>query len=237
MKTVLLLGASGLVAPHIIPDLEARYRLRLADVKPHPDGLDTLSVDVTCFPQVLEAARGTEAIMNFTVDRSDPVKSFGVNTLGAFHVMKAAAELGIGKVIHTGPQASTGAYSHDFDIVDVPHVPGTGYYGITKHLGMEICSIYARAYHIQTVCFLFCGLGPRPTSPVSGKDFPPFTIVWEDLVQACRLALDIESVPGYFQAFNMLSYLSHSKYSTQKARRILGYEPVERWEDYYRRPT
>ena len=38
MKRVLLLGASGLIAPHIIPALEKDYDLRLADIKEHPDG-------------------------------------------------------------------------------------------------------------------------------------------------------------------------------------------------------
>ena len=38
-----------------------------------------------------------DAIMNFTVLRDDPVVSFEVSTKGAYHVMKAAAALGIQK--------------------------------------------------------------------------------------------------------------------------------------------
>ena len=60
MKKVLLLGASGLIAPHIIPGLETHYYLKLADVKPHPEGVPVLSVDVTDYSQVLEAARGVD---------------------------------------------------------------------------------------------------------------------------------------------------------------------------------
>src|SRR5687767_2168963 len=128
MKNVLLLGASGLIAPHIIPGLERHYNLRLADVKPHPEGRPLLTVDVTNYDQVLEAARGVDAIMNYTVNRPDPVLSFEVNTKGAYHVMKAAAELGIKKVLHSGPQLVRSAYDHDFDVDEVPRVPGVGYY-------------------------------------------------------------------------------------------------------------
>ena len=234
-RKVLLLGASGNIAPHVLPGLEPYYHLRLADIKPHPDGKPILTVDVTSFQQVKEAARGMDAIMNFTVVRDHPLHSFHVSTLGAWHVMRAAAELGIKKIIHTGPQSIRGAYDHDFDIIDVPKAPGSGYYGITKMLGTEICRIYARAYDIQTICFLFNGLGPRPTEKVVKKDFPPFTIVWEDLQHACRLALEIESVPDNFQEFNMLSYEGHQKYSVDKARRILGFEPLEKWENYFKR--
>lgn len=72
---------------------------------------------------------------------------------------------------------------------------------------------------------------------LTGTDFPPFTIVWEDLQHACRLALEIERVPDDFQAFNMMSYQGQGKYLFGKAERILGYTPLERVERYYRRPT
>ena len=235
MKNVLLLGASGLIAPHITPELSKHYNLRLTDVKPHPDGTEIIHVDVTQYDQVLEAARGMDAIMNYTVNRPDPILSWEVNTKGAYHVMRAAAELGIKKVLHSGPQLIRGTHDHDFDVDDAPQTPGTGFYSITKYLSMHICEIYARTYGIQTVCFVFNGLGAKPTEPVSGRDFPPFTIVWEDLAHACRLALEIETVPGDFQSFNMLSYLAHEKYAVDKAARILGYKPLEDWTTYYKR--
>ena len=150
--------------------------------------------------------------------------------------MKAAAELGIKKVLHTGPELIIPDYRHEFDIGEVPQRPGPGYYSLTKMLGMEICRAYARTYGIQTICYQFNGLGPKPERAVQGQDFPPFTITWEDLVQACRLALDIEAVPDNYQAFNLHSYMGQGKYNIDKARRLLGYEPSEPVERYYRRP-
>ena len=237
MKKVLVLGASGNIAPYITPGLAKDYELHLTDIIPHPSGTPTTAVDVTCYEQVLEASRGMDAIMNFTVIRDDPTISFDVNVKGALHVMKAAVVHNINKVIHTGPQLVRSGYDHDFDVDDVPRIPGTNYYGITKFLSMEICKIYSRAYDIQTICFVFNGLGPKPTTAVTKQDFPTFTVVWEDLEHACRLALEIESVPDNFQDFNLLSYLAHGKYQVEKAKRILGFEPLERVEDYFKRPT
>jgi len=234
-KRVLILGACGNIAPYLLPGLDPYYDLCLTDIVVHPDNKPVINVDITSYQQVYNVAQGMDAIMNFTVIRDDPDQSFHVNTLGAWHVMKAASELGIKKVIHTGPQSIRNAYDQDFDIVDVPRSPGTGYYGLTKFLALEICRTYAQAYDIQTISFVFNGLGPRPTERVSGQDFPPFTIVWEDLQLACRLALDIESVPDNFQDFNMLSYEGHGKYSVEKARQVLGFEPTEKWENYFKR--
>jgi len=236
-KKVLFLGASGLIGPHLTPGLMDDYDLTLADVKDHPDGIDIDHVDVTDYAQVLKAAQGMDAIMNFTVVRNDPDLSFHVNTRGALHVMKAAAELDIGKVVHSGPESVRNHCDHDFDIDDMPFQPGPGYYMTTKMHSREICRIYARTYDIQTVCYLFNGLSAPPEAPVVGADFPPFTIVWPDLVQACKLALEIESVPDNYQEFNLHSHVGQGKFGLERARRILGYEPIRNMAELYRRPT
>jgi len=234
-KKVLLLGASGLIAPNLLEGLQPYYDLHLADVKAHPDGREVEQCDVSDYGQVLAAAEGMHAIMNFTVIRDDAERSFHVNTRGTLNVMKAAVAHGIKKVIHSGPQFVRRTYDHDFDVVDVPPVLGTGYYCLTKGLASEICRAYARAYDMQIISFVFNGLGPRPEAQVADADFPPFTVVWEDLQSACRLALEIEEVPDGFQEFNMLSWEGHGKYNVDKARRLLGFEPTENWGRYFAR--
>ncbi len=181
-KKVLLLGASGLIAPNLLEGLQPYYDLHLADVKAHPDGREIDQCDVSDYGQVLAAAEGMHAIMNFTVIRDDAERCFHVNTRGALNVMKAAVAHGIKKVIHSGPQFVRRTYDHDFDVADVPPVLGTGYYCLTKGLASEICRAYARAYDMQIISFVFNGLGPRPEAQVADADFPPFTVV-------CRLPL------------------------------------------------
>ena len=211
------------------------YDLTLADVKPHPQGTPVERVDVTDWDQVLAAARGMDAIMNFTVVRDHAELSFHVSTRGAWHVMRAAAQLGIDRVVHSGPEYVRPRYYFDFDIDDAPPAPGTGWYSVTKMHSREICRIYARTYGIVTPCFLFNGLGAAPSEPVRGKDFPPFGIIWEDLHHACRLALEVESLPDFYQEFNLHSHLGQGKFSIDKARRLLGYEPTRDWARLYRR--
>ncbi len=233
MKKVLFLGASGIVGPHLIPGLEGHYDLRLTDVKPHPDGKDVQHLDVTCYEAVHEAARGMDAIMNFTVVRVDPDVSFPVNTIGAYHVMKAAAEHGVRKVIHTAP-TFTQPYGHDFDVDDAPHAVLTNCYEVTKFLSLQICRIFAETHGIQTLCLLFGQLGDLRPTPGGDRIVPPFKIIWEDLQRACRQALELESVPGNFQWMHLMTSTIHEWYRIDKARRILGFEPQVRLEDEYR---
>ncbi len=235
MKKVLVLGACGNIGPYLTPGLAADYELYLTDVRPHPAGLPVQRVDVSDYQSVSQAMRGMDAVINLTVLREDPALSFAVNTRGMYHVMRAAVEHGIRKIVHTGPQSARYFFDHDFDVDDIPEMPGTGYYMTTKYPSLEIARTWSRAHHIQTICFLFNGLGPSPNGPIKGEDFPPFTVVWEDLQHACRLALEIESVPDNFQCFNLHSYLGQGKYLLDKAKRILGHQPLAPWADYYRR--
>ena len=76
---------------------------------------------------------------------------------------------------------------------------------------MDVCRIYAQTYGIQTICFVFNGLGPKPEEPLQRQDFPAYTIVWEDLQHACRLALELDTVADDYQQFNMHSHLAHGK--------------------------
>ncbi len=235
MKKVLILGASGQVAVHTAPGLEPYYDLHLGDVGPHPFGKTVHPVDITDYQQVFEASRGMDAVMDFAAHKNHPVFDFEVSTKGAFHIMRAAAIHGIKKVIIMGPQLVRGAYDEDFDVDDVPPVVSTGYNVLSKYLSIHLCKAYANRFGIQTIFFLFNGLGARPAAPVSGQDFPPMVIVWEDLHNACRLALEVESVPEGCQAFSMHSYLGHSKYLLDKAQRLLGYTPAEPVQHLYRR--
>ena len=219
MKRVLLLGASGLIAPHIIPALEKDYDLRLADIKEHPDGRPVQSVDVRDYGQVRAAMEGMDAVMNFTVLRHDDVLSFQVNTIGAWNIMKAAADAGIKKVIHTGPAQTLLLYTHDTDIpVDAPDAPSSDYYFITKHLSNEIVRSFALRHEIHTVCYLFQGLAPRPTEPSSKATVRDFLIIYDDLAVACRQGLELPSVPGYYQAFNLHSPLRPGQIQPRKGR-------------------
>ncbi len=237
MKKVLLLGASGLIAPHIIPALERDYDLRLADIKDHPAGKPVLRVDVREYDQVREAVEGVDAVMNFTVLRHDAALSFQVNTVGAWNVMKAVADAGIGKVIHTGPAQTLAWYAHDTDIpVDAPDAPSSDYYFITKHLSNEIVRSFARHHEIHTVCYLFQGLAPRPTQWAEKTSIRDFLIIYDDLAAACRQGLELPAVPGFYQVFNLHSHRGPGKYSLAKAERLLGYAPQEDWGNWQRRP-
>ena len=236
MKRVLVLGACGNIGPFLTPGLAEHFRLTLADVVPHPDGTAVDHVDVRDRAAVSDACAGHDAVLNLCVVRDDLTDSFAVNARGVDNISRALLEHGIRRVVHTGPQLVQSWYDHDFGVDDVPLVPGARLYTLSKFLGMEISRAYAREHRLDTIWFLFGGLGPKPEPSEEPTDHPPMFVVWEDLVAACRLALELEEVPEHYQAFHLTSYEGHGKYRVDSARRILGFEIGERLEQRIRRP-
>ena len=254
---IVLYGAGGPVAAAAIAELEQHHTLRLADIRPpdvpHPtiqadpsrarDWPDRPAprehefhpVDVTKPDQALAAAEGMDAIVNLSVIRPDPVLSFRVNMMGAYHVMQAAVAHGIKRVVHTGPEVIIGHYWHDFDLtVEAPPRPGTGYYLLTKYLGQEVVRSFAETHHLEVVA-LFFHVFQRAGAAEPLRGASPFLVSWEDTGRAFRAAVEAPPLPNRYEPFIITGDLPHGKFNAEKARRLLGWQPQHSFEGHWRR--
>ncbi|MBI3974628.1 MAG: NAD(P)-dependent oxidoreductase [Chloroflexi bacterium] len=256
---IVLYGAGGPVAAAAIAELEQYHTLRLADIRPpdvphprlqedatgrlaerwparpHPREHELRLVDVTNPEQVLAAAAGMDAIINLSVIRPDPVMSFRVNMMGAYHVMQAAVAHGIKRVVHTGPEVIINHYWHDFDVtVEAPPRPGTGYYLLTKYLGQEVVRSFAETYGLEVIALYFHVFQPaNATEPLPGAS--PFLVSWEDTGRAFRAAVEAPPMPHRYEPFIITTDLPHGKFNADKAQRLLGWQPQDRFEGHWRR--
>jgi nucleoside-diphosphate-sugar epimerase len=259
-RKVVVYGAGGPLAAVTTEALAHDHVLRLTDVRPiaeivaenKPQSVgapfprvlgsphEMTIVDVTDPDQVIEAARGMDAIVNCTVVRPDPVLAFRVNTIGAYNVVRAAVECGIRRVVHTGPQEVTlpypAGYWYDFDLTsDVPPRPGAQLYILSKYLGHEICRIFAEEHDLEVPTLLFSSFvdpsGPAP-EPLGAF---AFSISWEDAAQAMRQALRAPSFPRPLEVMHIVADLPHGKYRNDKAKELLKWQPRDRLESHWLR--
>ena len=258
---VCIYGAGGPVGAAAARSLRGDYTLRLTDLRDIQDLLsedkpqsrhapmptapepphEWRQVDVTDYDQVLEAARGMDALINVTVVRPELVAAFGVNMVGAYNVMKAAAACGIRRVIHTGPRhirlVHEGDYWYDFDVPDdAPLHPGTDLYALTKYLGGQVVRVFAEQHGLEVVCFLYCHFRPADGGDAKdGSGAIPFTTSWEDTGEAFRHGLRAPTLPRPYEVFDICARLPHGKFGTDKAERLLGWKPEHNFERLYKR--
>ncbi|MCL4830817.1 MAG: NAD(P)-dependent oxidoreductase [Caldilineaceae bacterium] len=229
---VLILGAAGMLGPYVVRHLAPRYTLRISDVQPPGDPLpgEFIQVDVVNREQVLAAAEGMDAIINLSVLRQDRKIAFDVNTLGCYHMMEAAVTHGIRRVINTGPHFTLAGRSYemfDYDIgPDIPPQPGTNLYALSKSLGHQISRVYAEQHDLYVQMYLFYNFRD-PTDVPLGSRHAPFSISWENAAEVFSLGLEIpfEKLPSRCEAFNIFTDMPHGKFSNEKAKRILGFQP------------
>ena len=261
--TVCIFGAGGPVGAVAAKALAPHYTLRLADALtideilarsithprfPRPQRLEhphTWEVaDITNYAQVCQVIKGCDAVINVTVNRSEEEAAFAVNVLGAYHVVKAALEFQLKRVIHTGPEAAhprfEGDYYHDFRIPDeVPSRPGTVLYALTKHLAREVVEVFARErLEIEVLTFLVSRL--RSAHEMDGRDEDvviAYSTAWEDLGDAFLCGLRAQPMPRPNEVFHICGRLPMGKFSPDKAERLLGWKPVHDFERFYTRES
>ena len=240
---VLLLGANGMLGPHVIKALEGRYQLRATDINDPPPGFghEYRKVDVSSLEQVMAAAEGMDAIVNLSVLRLDRKLAFDVNTMGCYTTMTAAVKHGIRRVINTGPHFTIAGPSYeeyDYGLnEEMPSQSGSQLYALTKSVGQEMCRVFTESHDVFVLTLLFYNFRYPDDGRGAHQDLTPFTVSWSDAAAAFPLALDIplEKLPSRCEVFNVFADLPHGKFSNEKAKRILGWKPTHLFEQYWRK--
>lgn len=259
-RRVVIFGAGGplgvVTAAALAPDHQLRLtdRQTLASIAaasrpqspgaPLPRSLgephEECVVDVTDSEQVLAAARGMDAIINSTVVRDHPVEAFRVNTMGAYHVMRAAVDCGIHRVIHTGPRQLIDGpvgFRDDFGLIDdAPMRPGTNRYFVSKFLGQEICRIFAEEHDLEVPTLLFSRFISAATLAAGPTGDFQMLISWDDAGRALRRAVEVASFPSPFEVIQIAADVPNGRFYNEKAKQLLGWEPQDRLEGRWRRP-
>ena len=186
---VLILGANGMLGPHVTKSLEEHHTLRLTDINAPPDTPhEYFKLDVSDLDAVIEAADGMDAIVNLSVLRPDRQIAFDVNARGTYNACAAAVHHGIRRVINTGPHFTiTGpTYENSDHLIgpDVPSQSGTLLYAITKSLGQEICRVFTENHDLYVLTLLFYNFHYGNEVEGFGKDFTPFNVTWKDAGEA-----------------------------------------------------
>ncbi len=254
IRKVVLFGAGGPMGASVIRDMHHNYTLRLADLRPMAEAVADLKenhdcilpprldapheewiVDVRDPDQVMAACAGMDAIVNCSVLRMDPVQAFRVSAIGPYNMARAAVHHGIRRFVQTGPLLHLvhghGSHLWDYQIpVDAPSRPYESLYFLSKYLGQEILRVFAEHHDLEVAVMLFWEL-VHPDHP---DHKPPFFVSWPDSGRALRRAVEAPSLPSPYEEFNVSVDLPHGKFDHSKIRRVLGWQPLDNLDHFWR---
>ncbi len=165
MSTTLITGGGGFIGVRLARVLSgAGERVVLFDrrfdsaaLAGLAAGVEAIEGDVTSFEQVHRAIAGSRAggIVHLAAILSsqcedDPLLAFQINVSGTFHVLEAARQAGVGKVVVTSSSAIFEADQPSGPLDETAPLAPLGVYAMTKMVGEEWCAFYHRRFGIDT---------------------------------------------------------------------------------------
>lgn len=163
MSTYLVTGGAGFIGSHLVGALLAEgHRVRVLDnfstgrrERMHPDA-ELIEADIINLDAIQPAFRGVDGVFHvaalprvqFSIEH--PLESNAANITGTLHVLEAAREVGVRRVVYS---ASSSAYG------DQPTLPlheemkpnPKSPYGLQKYVGEEYCKVYSLCHGLGTV--------------------------------------------------------------------------------------
>ena len=182
MANYLVTGGAGFIGSNVARKLlELRHQVRvldnfltgkrenLADIR---GDIDLIEGDLRNFEAVRQAAQGVDYILHLgalpSVPRSvaDPLLSHDINITGTLHVLEAARQQGVKRVVFSSSSSIYGDTPTLPKREDMPLNPLSPY-AAHKAAGELYCRVYQNMFRVETVClryFNVFGLRQDPAS-------------------------------------------------------------------------
>jgi nucleoside-diphosphate-sugar epimerase len=186
MSSYLVTGGAGFIGSNLIEELvKQRSRIKVIDnfstgkrenLEPFRPHLEFEEVDICNLSELKEVVAGTDYILHQaaipSVPKSiiDPIASHNSDLTGTLHVLWAAKQAGMKRVVYA---ASSSAYGNSPELPKEESMPANPIspYGLMKYVGEEYCRLFTSLYGLETVSLRYFNVfGPRqdPTSQYSG---------------------------------------------------------------------
>jgi UDP-glucose 4-epimerase len=153
-------GGSGFIGRHAVASLSAvGARVRVLDLKPHPDPAVDIVIGDLGDPDVVDAAfaGGIDSVVHLAAVTSvlrsveNPGGTFDTNVAGTHRLLEAARAAGVASLVFASTNAVTGPMEAPA-IVETAVLRPLTPYGATKAAGEMLMSAYTASYGVRCVC-------------------------------------------------------------------------------------
>ena len=233
MKT-LLVGGSGIVGSLVAPILAQTHAIRIFDLRPREYGnVEYVPGDIREYADLARAVAGMDSLVYMAMGSLDwaeirgVVSAFDVNVKGLHLALRAAQAAGITQAVYTSTMSIYAGDLMQRTFADEGLTPDAAeLYGFTKRLGEEVCQNAARLWGMNVNALRLCHPTPEDkwmNETVAGR--PTIATTASDVARAIAAALEFQ---GGFQAFMISGDYENQIMRMDKARRLLGWQPLAR---------
>ncbi|WP_417607490.1 NAD-dependent epimerase/dehydratase family protein [Primorskyibacter flagellatus] len=246
-KRVVVTGGSGRVGRYVIAALAVDHEVINADLAPPRSGQDQgatfIETDVMDLASVRAALEGADAVVHLAgLDYDwgcEPERYIDVNARGSWHVLQAAEEQGLKKVVLCSSISICGLQEMRPDWapqslpIDETHENRPVYpYGVSKQLAEVMGESFARKGHLDVICIrpLAVILPETLDQYIKFVDAPDrhwlfYYITAEDLARAFKAAVEVTGIT--FDSFYIgADDTSHPEPTLEWYQRIVGPLPA-----------
>lgn len=164
-------GAAGQVGRHLRTTLASRLGpvllLDIIDPGPVLPNEKSLIVDLRDFNSVHAAMEGVTGIIHLggIADEADFADLVSANILGTQHVLEAARQHSIKRVIYASSNRATGFYSREGTISPEDPFRPDGLYGVSKAAAETLCRLYSDKFGMEIACLRIGSFEATPSTP------------------------------------------------------------------------
>jgi nucleoside-diphosphate-sugar epimerase len=240
-RAVLVTGSAGRIGRAVVAELRARgLAVRGFDRAPTPGLADAVVGDLTDPAAVRRAVEGVGTLVHLAAtpdDVDDPVRDlFPANVVGVYHVLEAARAAGARRLVLASSgqvvwwQRERGPWPIGPDAPPTPR----GWYAAAKVFLEAAGRAFAESHGLSV---LAARLGWCPRTPEQARELaalewgPDLYLSPADAGRFFACAAEALPDPGFAVVYAASRPVRAPLYDLEPARRLLGFEPRDRWPE------
>ena len=237
---VLLTGPSGRIGGEMLPRLRERYDLRTFDLQADANDAN----DANAFEgdlqdiEVLKAAmQGCDCVIHLAATSDEAPfleKLVPNNIIGIHHVLEAAHQSGVKRVVFAGSVQSIGRGMHGegrapFEAHEPPRP--SSIYGATKVWGEALGRYFSDKYGLEFISIRIGAFQPYDSDWFKEGRARDIWLSPRDMFQLLWRAVETPDV--VYAIVHGTSQVPRERMSLREAREILGYQPIDNADDFF----
>jgi uronate dehydrogenase len=232
MARVLVTGSAGAIGRPVCAELRARgHAVRAFDLVSTPNVDEALTGDVADREAVFRAAAGVDALVHLAAVPVDgPLATLvGPNILGVHHVLEAAREHAVRRVVLASTVQTVGRLSRERKVTAADRAPGN-HYALTKTLAEDMARMASQNDGLSIVVPRIAWMVRNPAEAKRMVELGAYDLYVSPKDTARFFAVAVEAKDVTFEVMFLAGPECSARFDLEPARR-LGFEPRDRFPE------